>query len=168
LRLTVLATLIALLLQLQYGVTNAQYLSYKQSLWGKFEYTADGIEFKQFGDGWPNLLQHVQSDTVAHRLLKQSRNLSYAAQIFGGAGAFMLGYNVQLEADDRETSNGVWIGGGVLVLSSIICLIAHKVQLDRGFLKFNKNLRGQSDKLGDNRYPTIFLTPRSAGLTYNF
>ncbi len=86
----VLGTL--LLLSLAPGDCSAQYLSYKETIWGGLKYTRDGVDFRKFGGGWKHLFKEVESNDVALRLLRDARNLRYAGIGCSIAGSAMLGF----------------------------------------------------------------------------
>jgi len=149
-------------------VSRSQYLSYKRTFFGDLKYTRDGIEFRNFGGFWRDILTEVEDSEQARNTLKSSRNFNYAGQISAAAGGVILGYAAGLESDNKKVDDGYWIAGGGLALTGLICEIVAKYKLDKGFLIYNENTQHGDLDNGNNIGLAISIPKRGAALVYRF
>lgn len=148
------------------GVSKGQYISVKQSFWGKFQYTKNGVDFNEFGGGWKNLLAETEEIEEANDNIRDSRNLHYAGTVFAIGGGAIIGYASGVEWRNEDVDDGYWIAGGVITLASIICELLAKYRLEKGLLAYNKHVNGYTDT-GSDTFTLDFRDNRIL-LSYNF
>lgn len=146
----------------------AQYLSYRETFWGKMEYTRDGTEFQGFGGGWKDLFREVESNDEARRLLKDARNLHYVGEGCTIGGAVLLGFVAGIESREGHIDDGYWIAGAAFTILGIGCSIAGELKLNKGFLVYNKGAAMSSDKSDYSRRIRLAVAPSQARLIFCF
>ncbi|UCC78415.1 MAG: hypothetical protein JSW64_09000 [Candidatus Zixiibacteriota bacterium] len=149
-------------------VSSAQYISVRQNFWGTLQYTKNGVDFKEFGGGWKNLLAETESVEEAHKNIRHSRNARYAGVVFGVGGGAILGYAAGLESRNEEVDVAYWIIGGGMALTSLICELVARHKMDKGLLAYNKHIGGySSNNSGANRFDFGF-SGNAVSISYYF
>lgn len=129
------------------AICNAQYISFKQTFWGTYQYTKNGVDFEGFGSGWKNLLAETESVKEAHEYIRQSRNDHYIGNGLK-AGWVILGIATYKDYHYEEVEKRYWLIGAGMAITSIICELLSRHRLDKGLRIYNKRV---NENLSDRR-----------------
>jgi hypothetical protein len=149
-------------------ISQAQYISVKQTFWGTLQYTKNGVNFDEFGGGWKNLLAETESVEEAHNNILHSRNTYYAGMIFAAGGSVVLGIATSMSARNEEVDNAYWIAGGGSVLVSFICQAIARHKMDKGLLAYNKHISGISQNRKEWRRFGLAFSGTGIKVSYYF